>query len=388
MSHCIFPEDSVVVVFGGSGYIGRRIIEHVLKCSRTMVVCVDPSQEAVLLQPNEKLCRLKFGYAPETSQRDSESLTELLGTLDNLFGKVYVVNTVGYHPYKLGRPFQKCMDLWCEFVDTLARELSRMKHLECCLMISGEGCSENLKGVRTKLETTWLTTVTARRTPMIVMRLPYVYGPNCPLMNAFCFQSRGHCPGPCGFHETAMPMVFIDNVCSAVIDCLVHSRSMEWTAETFVVYDDTPNMSFADLAHETCVGFDKTDRRSDPFASFWIMETMFGDVLCEQYLRWLSWCPRPIGYTRDPPREPPTKVYPGWKPPFNFNRSIEVAGFINKTAMYLGAISHVDILRHMQPHVEHCFIKPVAEEEDTSEDIAGRLVAHAGNIVTTIAIVN
>ncbi|BAF48841.1 hypothetical protein KHV-MN_00037 [Cyprinid herpesvirus 3] len=371
----MFPPGSVVVVLGGAGFIGRRVVEHVLNCGHMTVVCVDPAKEKVLFGQDVRLRRLKFGYTRRNKASDRWSLNELFVAMDALYQRVYVVNAVSYHPLKLGRPSKEAMDDWGEFTEAVVEELTALKNLQCAVMLSGVGCSPNLLNVRAKLESTWLKAGAVGR-PAVVLRTPYVYGPHCPLLNAFCFQPSGLCPGPLHFAEVPMRMVYIDNVCSAVNDALVNATSLEWVAEVFAVWDSTPTMTFTDLAHEVCVLVNKRRRKSTPAACFWPMETMFGDMLCEQRLRWLSWAPRPVEASRRSSPEYKTKLYPGWKAPHSWASAVEIMGIMNDNAKIFFDMSFSNILNQMQPKARHYDDEPDSEDEECEVPLASRLLTH------------
>ncbi|AFJ20332.1 protein ORF28 [Cyprinid herpesvirus 1] len=349
MSHAKdFLSKSAVVVFGGAGYIGRGLIEYLLKSNISItVICVDPVRQWVPFPTGSRVYSVCRGYSEANKKCDEENIVDLLKLVNDKYETVYIVNVVNYHRYRLGRPSKCSVETWKSFTRVLARATAAVGKLQCGLMLSGSGCSLNLMGLRSELESEWLSCGT-RASPMVVIRVPYVYGPRCPLLNTFCHQKMGFCPPPERFSEKPHKMIFLENLCSIMVDALLRAKHNGWASANFEASDCTPTMTLSDLAHEVCMVVDKTARTATPKCRFYPMETMFGDVVCEERLRWIGWA-APTGTTSESRLQLSPPDYPDWTPPHSWPESVELMGAINQNARKSLHMSFLDILMMFQP---------------------------------------
>jgi NADH dehydrogenase len=201
------PEDTLVTVFGGSGFLGRHVVRALARRGYRIRVAVRRPELAGHLQPLGKVgqihavqANLRFAGSVEAAVRDSAVVINLVGILFERGRQTFdSVQTYGAEQVAL----------------TAAAHGARLVH------VSAIGADENSASHYARAKSAGERLVRAALPGTIIMRPSIVFGPEDDFFNRFAALARLLPALPLiGGGETKLQPVFVGDVAAAIADAV------------------------------------------------------------------------------------------------------------------------------------------------------------------------
>ncbi len=228
------PSDSLVTVYGGSGFLGRHVVRALVRRGYRVRVAVRRPDLAGHLQP---LGRVGQIHAVQANLRNAESVNAAARGADVL------INLVGVLFERGKQKFSTVHSLGAEHVaQAAASHGARLVH------VSAIGANANSPSLYARTKAEGEAHVRAALPEAIIMRPSIVFGPEDDFFNRFAGMARMLPALPLiGGGETRMQPVFAGDVASAIAD------AAEGKAKAGAVYEvgGPEVLSFKDLMRFT-----------------------------------------------------------------------------------------------------------------------------------------
>lgn len=210
---------ALVTVFGGSGFIGRYVVERLAEAGARVRVAVRRPEEALFLKPLGDLGQIDIQQA---NLRFEDSVARVVHGAD------YVVNCVGILAPSGAQNFAA---VHARGAETIARACAA-KGVQALVHISALGADANSPALYAQTKAEGEARVRAAFPPATILRPSIVFGVEDEFFNRFAAMARFFRALPLvGFGVTRFQPVYVDDVARAVIACLENADTAAKTYE-------------------------------------------------------------------------------------------------------------------------------------------------------------
>ncbi len=202
----------LVTIFGGSGFIGKTLVEHLAKAGYRVRVAVRRPNNALFLKPLGELGQVQLAQANVRNRASVEAAVKGADIVINLVSVLYESGSQTFEKLHVGAA-------------GLIAEVSKASGVKKLIQISSIGADEESasKYARTKARGEKL--VKENFPEATIMRLSVVFGPDDSFFNKFGAMAKSFIALPVVCGESKMQPVYVGDVADAILNVMTNDSA-------------------------------------------------------------------------------------------------------------------------------------------------------------------